>query len=79
MAENVGDTAKKTLDGAWEAAKDTAQGIKERGSTGSDDNDGVEIEEDEAVDEITKVDQPVDTQEYRSIEEMKKLEEHVIH
>ncbi|XVE80113.1 hypothetical protein DITRI_Ditri14bG0113100 [Diplodiscus trichospermus] len=67
-AANVGDTAKKTLDGAWRAAKDTAQGIKERVS-GSDNE---EFEEDVAVDEVRKVDQPVDTQEYRSIDELKK-------
>ncbi|XP_021288496.1 uncharacterized protein LOC110419729 [Herrania umbratica] len=59
MAKNVGDTAKKTLDGAWEAAKDTAQGIKERGTENDD-----EIEEDVAVDEIRKAGQIVDTQEY---------------
>ncbi|KAK8527427.1 hypothetical protein V6N13_085256 [Hibiscus sabdariffa] len=33
-----------------------------------------ELEEDVAVDEIRKVDQLVDTQEYRSIEELKKLD-----
>lgn len=61
MAENVGDSEKKTLDGAWEAAKDTAQGIKERVSTENDDYDDemVEIEEDGAVDEVRKVDQPL--------------------
>ncbi|KAK6230610.1 hypothetical protein QUC31_002128 [Theobroma cacao] len=66
MAEYVGDTAKKTLDGAWEAAKDTAQGIKERVTENDDD-----IEEDVAVDEIRKADQIVDTQEYRSVEELR--------
>ncbi|XP_022753989.1 uncharacterized protein LOC111302325 [Durio zibethinus] len=72
MAENVGDTAKGTLDRAWMAAKDTAQGIRGR-VTESDD----EIEEDVAVDEVRKVDQLVDTQEYRIIEELKKLEDNV--
>ncbi|XP_017980014.1 PREDICTED: uncharacterized protein LOC18594037 isoform X1 [Theobroma cacao] len=66
MAEYVGDTAKKTLDGAWEAAKDTAQGIKERVTENDDDN-----EEDVAVDEIRKADQIVDTQEYRSVDELR--------
>ena len=75
MAENVGDTTKKNLDGAWKAAKDTAQGIKERVTESSDDEN--EIEEDVAVDEVRKVDQLVDTQEYRIIEELKKLGDHV--
>ncbi|XVF04251.1 hypothetical protein REPUB_Repub05bG0066500 [Reevesia pubescens] len=76
IAENVGEIAKKTLDGAWRAAKDAAQGIKERVSTDrSDDESENEIEEDIANDEVRKVDQLVDTQEYRSIEEMKKLED----
>ncbi|KAB2095759.1 hypothetical protein ES319_A01G061600v1 [Gossypium barbadense] len=76
MAENVGDTAKKALDGAWRAARDGAQGIKERvvNQTDEDDEDDDEIEEDVAVDEIRKVDQLVDTQEYRSIEESKKMQ-----
>ncbi|MBA0550018.1 hypothetical protein Golob_021002 [Gossypium lobatum] len=76
MAENVGDTAKKTLDGAWRAARDGAQGIKERvvNQNDEDDEDDDEIEEDVAVDEIRKVDQLLDTQEYRSIEESKKME-----
>nr|KJB13327.1 hypothetical protein B456_002G068400 [Gossypium raimondii] len=76
MAENVGDTAKKTLDGAWRAARDGAQGIKERvvNQNDEDDEDDDEIEEDVAVDEIRKVDQLLDTQEYRSIEESKKMQ-----
>lgn len=73
MAENVGDTAKKTLDGAWRAARDGAQGIKERVVNQTDEEED-EIEEDVAVDEIRKVDQLVDTQEYRSIEESKKIQ-----
>ncbi|OMO88950.1 hypothetical protein CCACVL1_08086 [Corchorus capsularis] len=74
-AENVGDTAKKTLDGAWMAAKDTAQSIKDNASTDHHENGhDDEIEEDVAVDEIREFDQPVDTQEYRIIEERKKLE-----
>ncbi|KAE8677062.1 Detected protein of unknown function [Hibiscus syriacus] len=68
-AENVGDSAKKTMDGAWRAAKDGAQGIKERVL-----NDVDEFAEDVAVDEIRKVDQLVDTREYRSIEELKKVD-----
>ncbi|PPD88271.1 hypothetical protein GOBAR_DD14820 [Gossypium barbadense] len=76
MAENVGETAKKTLDGAWRAARDGAQGIKERvvNQNDEDDEDDDEIEEDVAVDEIRKVDQLLDTQEYRSIEESKKMQ-----
>ncbi|MBA0606502.1 hypothetical protein Godav_018954 [Gossypium davidsonii] len=76
MAENVGDTAKKTLDGAWRAARDGAQGIKERvvNQDDEEDEDDDEIEEDVAVDEIRKVDQLLDTQEYRSIEESKKMQ-----
>ncbi|GMJ05260.1 hypothetical protein like AT3G15280 [Hibiscus trionum] len=66
-AENVGDSAKKTMDGAWRAAKDGAQGFQEGAA-------GDEFAEDVAVDEIRKVDQLVDTQEYRSIEELKKLD-----
>ncbi|KAK8622711.1 hypothetical protein V6N13_117615 [Hibiscus sabdariffa] len=62
-AENVGDSAKKTMDGAWRAAKDGAEVEVED-----------ELEEDLAVDEIREVDQLVDTQEYRSIEELKKLD-----
>ncbi|XP_039001516.1 uncharacterized protein LOC120127740 [Hibiscus syriacus] len=70
-AENVGESAKKTMDGAWRAAKDGAQGIKERVVDEDDD----EFTEDVAVDEIRKVDQLVDTQEYRSIEEeLKKVD-----
>ncbi|XVF70171.1 hypothetical protein PTKIN_Ptkin11bG0139700 [Pterospermum kingtungense] len=67
-AEKVGDTAKKSWDGDWKLAKDGPRGIKERVSERDD-----EIEEDVAVDEVTEVDQLVDTQEYRSIEESKKL------
>lgn len=64
MAENVGETAKGTLDGAWKAGRETVQGIRE---AVSDD----QIEEDPAVGEIEDVDQPIDTQEYRGIEELK--------
>ncbi|XP_022717998.1 uncharacterized protein LOC111276520 [Durio zibethinus] len=68
VAENVGDTAKKTLDGALKATKDTTQGIKEI-LTKSDDEK--EIEKDVAVDEARKVDQLLDTKEYRSIKELR--------
>ncbi|KAH1063513.1 hypothetical protein J1N35_028500 [Gossypium stocksii] len=44
MAENVGDSAKKTLDGAWKAAKDTAKVVKESVSENNKD--------DEVVDEV---------------------------
>ncbi|GLT29424.1 hypothetical protein SLA2020_042940 [Shorea laevis] len=64
MAENVEETAKGTLDGAWKAGREGLQGIQE---AVSDD----QIKEDPAVGEIENVEQPVDTQEYRGIEELK--------
>ncbi|XVE50203.1 hypothetical protein DITRI_Ditri01bG0143000 [Diplodiscus trichospermus] len=77
MAENVGDTAENTLNGAWKTARDTAQGIKERVSE-KDDDDENENEEDVVLDEVRKFDQLVDTQEYRSIEELKKLQRRIM-
>ncbi|TYJ39067.1 hypothetical protein E1A91_A04G040300v1 [Gossypium mustelinum] len=49
MAENVGDSAKKTLDGAWKAAKDTAKVVKESLSENNKD--------DEAVDEVKSIEE----------------------
>lgn len=44
MADRVGETAKKTMDGAWKAARETAEEIKEaaagRGSRGEEEKGG---------------------------------------
>ncbi|KAJ0102784.1 hypothetical protein Patl1_04712 [Pistacia atlantica] len=69
MAENVGNTAKKTIDGAWKAAREGAESVKK--TVGADDDD-YNIHEDPAVLEVHKIDDPIDTQEYRSIEEVNK-------
>ncbi|KAH7512574.1 uncharacterized protein LOC107405565 [Ziziphus jujuba] len=40
MADNVKETAKKTMDGAWKAARDTTKNIKEAIIGESDENEG---------------------------------------
>lgn len=77
MAENVGDTAKKTMDGAWKAAKEGAENLKKTVGVHhiDEDDEGYnfnndDIREDPAVIEVCKIDDPIDTQEYRSIEEV---------
>ncbi|KAH1063502.1 hypothetical protein J1N35_028489 [Gossypium stocksii] len=49
MAENLGGSAKKALDGAWKVAKDTAKVVKESVSENNKD--------DEAVDEVKSIEE----------------------
>lgn len=69
-AENVGDTAKQTMDGAWKAAKETTEKIKDKVICG-DDGDRDHIDRDPSVFEAKKTSDPIDTQEYRSIEDQR--------
>uniref|UniRef100_M4DX49 Uncharacterized protein n=1 Tax=Brassica campestris TaxID=3711 RepID=M4DX49_BRACM len=57
------------LDGAWKAAKETGQNISEAIAGDNDDND--RIQEDKVAVELKDVSQPVDTTEYRGVEELR--------
>lgn len=67
-AVNAGDNMKDAMDGAWKAAKETGQNISEA-VTGDDDN-GDRIQEDKVAVELKDVRQPVDTTEYRGVEDL---------
>ncbi|KAL9441188.1 hypothetical protein AB3S75_019795 [Citrus x aurantiifolia] len=69
-AENVGDTARQTMDGAWKAAKETTEKIKDKVICG-DDGDRDHIDRDPSVFDAKKTSDPIDTQEYRSIEDQR--------
>ncbi|CAH2053650.1 unnamed protein product [Thlaspi arvense] len=66
-AVNAGDNMKDAMDGAWKAAKETGQNISEA-VAGDDDSD--RIQEDKVAVELKDVGQPVDTTEYRGVEEL---------
>ncbi|KAG2309803.1 hypothetical protein Bca52824_029551 [Brassica carinata] len=68
-AVNAGDNMKDAMDGAWKAAKETGQNISEA-VAGDDDNNGDRIQEDKVAVELKDVRQPVDTTEYRGVEEL---------
>lgn len=71
-AENVGDTAKQIMDGAWKAAKETTEKIKDNVICGDDgDRDHDHIDRDPSVFDAKKTSDPIDTQEYRSIEDQR--------
>ncbi|XP_024033552.1 uncharacterized protein LOC18054084 [Citrus clementina] len=71
-AENVGDTAKQIMDGAWKAAKETTEKIKDNVICGDDgDRDHDHIHRDPSVFDAKKTSDPIDTQEYRSIEDQR--------
>lgn len=67
-AVNAGDNMKDAMDGAWKAAKETGQNISDA-VAGDDDDDG-RIQEDKVAVELKNVNQPVDTTEYRGVEEL---------
>lgn len=69
VADTVSDAAKKTTDGAWDAAKEANQKIRD-GIVENDDDDNSNLG-DPVIDEVHKLDGPVDTAEYRSIEDLK--------
>ncbi|XP_065864534.1 uncharacterized protein [Euphorbia lathyris] len=64
-AREIADEAKKSLDGAWETAKDN---ILDRNEENYNIN-----EEDPVVDEMKKLDGPVDTVAYRNMDTNHKL------
>ncbi|KAL1202471.1 hypothetical protein V5N11_025033 [Cardamine amara subsp. amara] len=66
-AVNAGDNLKDTMEGAWKAAKETGQNISDA-VAGDDDED--RIQEDKVAVELKDVQQPVDTTEYRGVEEL---------
>ncbi|KFK38869.1 hypothetical protein AALP_AA3G171100 [Arabis alpina] len=68
-AVNAGDNVKGAMDGAWKAAKETGQNIS-NAVAGDDDVDGDRIQEDKVAVELKDVSQPVDTTEYRGVEEL---------
>lgn len=73
-AENVGDTAKRAMDGAWKAAKETTEKVKDDAIGGDDrdhDHDHDRIDKDPSVFEAKKTSDPIDTQEYRSVEDLR--------
>ncbi|KAF3585314.1 hypothetical protein F2Q69_00031551 [Brassica cretica] len=67
-ALNAGDNMKDAMDGAWKAAKETGQNISE--AVAGDDDTGDRIQEDKVAVELKDVSQPVDTTEYRGVEEL---------
>ncbi|KAJ0264125.1 hypothetical protein HA466_0025330 [Hirschfeldia incana] len=67
-AVNAGDNMKDAMDGAWKAAKETGQNISE--AVAGDDDNGDRIQEDKVAVELKDVSQPVDTTEYRGVEEL---------
>ncbi|KAG2317816.1 hypothetical protein Bca4012_068759 [Brassica carinata] len=60
---------KDAMDGAWKAAKETGQDISE--AVTGDDDDSDRIQEDKVAVELKDVSQPVDTTEYRGVEELR--------
>ncbi|KAG7582037.1 hypothetical protein ISN44_As08g016590 [Arabidopsis suecica] len=66
-AVNAGDNVKDAMDGAWKAAKETGQNISD--AVAGDDDDG-RIQEDKVAVELKDVQQPVDTTEYRGVEDL---------
>ncbi|ESQ48447.1 hypothetical protein EUTSA_v10022204mg [Eutrema salsugineum] len=68
VAINAGDNMKDAMDGAWKAAKETGQNISE--AVAGDDDDGDRIQEDKVAVELKDVSQPVDTTEYRGVEDL---------
>lgn len=67
-AINAGDNMKDTMEGAWNAAKETGQNISD--AVTGDDDDG-RIQEDKVAVELKDVQQPVDTTEYRGVEDLR--------
>ncbi|CAH8293594.1 unnamed protein product [Eruca vesicaria subsp. sativa] len=67
-AVNAGDNMKDAMDGAWKAAKETGQNISE--AVAGDDDNGDRIQEDKVAVELKDVSQPVDTTEYRGVEDL---------
>ncbi|EOA32155.1 hypothetical protein CARUB_v10015407mg [Capsella rubella] len=65
-AINAGDNMKDTMEGAWKAAKETGQNISD---AVAGDDDG-RIQEDKVAVELKDVQQPVDTTEYRGVEDL---------
>ncbi|XP_050217087.1 uncharacterized protein LOC126667973 isoform X2 [Mercurialis annua] len=61
IADAVGDTAKKAMDGVWQAGKEANRKVRETVN-------GNNNEEDAVVDEMHKFEGPVDTVEYRNVE-----------
>ncbi|KAJ0238543.1 hypothetical protein HA466_0241590 [Hirschfeldia incana] len=68
-ALNAGDNMRDAMDGAWRAAKETGQNISEAVAGNDDDCD--RIQEDKVAVELKDVRQPVDTMEYRGVEELR--------
>ncbi|AEE75640.1 hypothetical protein AtNW77_Chr3g0171921 [Arabidopsis thaliana] len=66
-AVSTGDNMKDAMDGAWKAAKETGQNISD--AVTGDDDDG-RIQEDKVAVELKDVQQPVDTTEYRGVEDL---------
>lgn len=66
-AVNAGGNMKDTVEGAWKAAKETGQNISD--AVAGDDDDDM-IQEDKVAVELKDVQQPVDTTEYRGVEEL---------
>ncbi|KAJ4841139.1 hypothetical protein Tsubulata_006431 [Turnera subulata] len=80
IADALGDSAKKTVDGAWDAAKEGNQRIREtvadsgnndkyNNNTNNHANDNNTANPDPVVVEMHKIDGPIDTVEYRNIEQ----------
>ncbi|CAI0408423.1 unnamed protein product [Linum tenue] len=75
VADAVGEGVKRTVDGAWRAGSNANQEVKETvaGDAGGGDT-GVKVEDeetvvDQVVEEMKKVDGPVDMAEYRAMEQ----------
>ncbi|CAN8259273.1 unnamed protein product [Cochlearia groenlandica] len=68
-AVNAGDNMKDAMDGAWKAAKETGQNISQ--AVAGDDHDDMIHQEDKVAIELKDVSQPVDTTEYRGVEELR--------
>ncbi|XP_010465477.1 PREDICTED: uncharacterized protein LOC104745823 [Camelina sativa] len=68
-AINAGDNMKDTMEGAWKAAKEMGQNISDA-VAGDDDDVHGRIQEDKVAVELKDVQQPVDTTEYRGVEDL---------